>query len=108
MRKKKVVLEKVDGLGPIDIKKLDVAIRKVWSWSYARRLVVARCLIKDGFSKCEICKKKCPKVFVDHIDPVGKFDVKTFIERMFLPSTKMQGACKKCHDKKTKEERSKK
>lgn len=96
--------EKVDGLGPKDIARIRTALRQVWSWSYPRRLVVKRCLISDGFSKCEKCKQTCPKIYVDHIQNVGEVDA-GYIERMWVPSTKLQGLCKRCHDAKTKWER---
>lgn len=94
----------VDGFGPKDAKRVRTACRRAWSWSYARRLVIERTTGKDGFSYCEQCKKKCPKIFVDHIDRVGEVD-SGFLERLFVPSTKMQGLCKKCHNEKTKEEK---
>ena len=102
---KKVKQIKVDGFGPDDKRKIRAALRKVWSWSYPRRLVEKRCLIDGGFSRCEKCKKKCPKVYVDHIQNVGEVDA-GFISRLFVASHKMQGLCKKCHDAKTKLERS--
>jgi hypothetical protein len=103
MAKKK--LEKVDGLGPADEKRLRTAIRQVWSWNHARRLCIARATDKKGFGHCEKCKAKVPKLFADHIKPVGTFDARTFIEKMFLPSKKLQALCKRCHDSKTREER---
>lgn len=102
--KKKKAFEIFDGLNDKDRKNIRAALRQVWSWSYSRRLVVKRCLIDGGFSKCEQCKKKCPKIFVDHIARVGDID-SGVIERMFVPSNKLRGLCKKCHDAKTKEER---
>lgn len=102
MKKKK--LEKFDGLNPDDFRKIKIALRKVWSWSYSRKLVEKRCLLKNGFSKCEKCRKVCAKVFVDHIKNIGAPDVH-LISKMFVPSNQMQGLCKKCHDAKTKEER---
>ena len=65
----------------------------------------------DGFPRCE--SKQCanrgkpvPKVFVDHIEPVGKVGGPRYIQRMFIPSVGLQCLCKKCHDAKTKEEKS--
>ncbi len=101
---KKEKPQKVDGLGPEEIKRVRSAIRQVWSWSHAKRLVVQRCTDKDGYPRCEKCKKRCPKIFVDHIEKVGDVD-EGFLKRLFVPSTKMQGLCKKCHDAKTKWER---
>lgn len=100
--KKQVV--KIDGLSPGDIAKLRTAIRKVWSWSYPRRLCVQRATDKEGYGRCELCKKRCPKVYADHITPCGDVDA-GFIKRVFCPSSKLQALCKKCHDKKTYAER---
>lgn len=104
--KKAAKTPRIDGLDPIDAEKLRKAIRQVWSWSLAPRLVRARSLGPDGFPRCE--NKKCesrgrpvPKSFVDHVKPIGVFDA-GFIERCFRPSRELQALCKKCHDKKTK------
>lgn len=98
---KKIRVAKTDGMGPEDIKKIMVALRKVWSWSFSRRLVVQRCIGRGGFSYCEKCKKRSPKIFVDHTKPVGAFD-NEYAHRLFVPSTKMKGLCKECHKEKTK------
>lgn len=103
---KKKQSEKVDGLGPKDIARLRSACRKVWYWSYPRKLVVERCIGKDGFSRCEKCNKRTPKIHVDHIVPVGALEG-GFFTRLFCPSTELQGLCKSCHQKKTNEERKK-
>lgn len=96
--------QKVDGLSPDDIKKIRSAIRQVWSWSTPKRLCLVRTQHADGFSRCELCKEKTPKVFVDHIVPVGDVDA-GFIERLFCSSLGLQGLCKACHEAKTREER---
>lgn len=101
---KKCKIEKIDGLSPEDIRKIRAAIRQVWQWSYPRRLCLARCLGGDGFPRCEKCRKKVPKVYPDHITPVGDVDA-GFILRLFCSSKHLQGLCKKCHDAKTREER---
>lgn len=104
---KKLVKKKVqitDGLGPHEIKRIRAAIRQVWHRSFARALVVKRCLGRGGFSYCEQCKKRAPKIFIDHIQTVGEVD-SGFIERLFCPSGALQGLCKTCHDHKTKMER---
>ena len=90
----------VDGISPKDIAAIQKALRQVWSWSHPRKLCLARALNSDGFSVCEKCKKIAPKVFADHITPVGIFDA-GYIERLFCPSFKLQALCKKCHDAKT-------
>lgn len=102
MARKKI--EKVDGLGPHEIKKIRSAIRLVWHRSFARSLVVKRCVGKDGFARCEQCKKKTPHLKIDHIKNVGDVDG-GFIERLFCPSWELQGLCHECHKIKTKMER---
>lgn len=101
---KRAKLEKTDGLGPLEVKKIRTAIRLVWHRSHARALVVKRCTGKDGFLYCEKCDKKTPQLKVDHIKTVGEVDG-GFIARLFCPSKGLQGLCKKCHDLKTKAER---
>lgn len=103
-RKSKVKEKPIDGLGPKDIKRIRAAVRQVWHWSYSKKLVIRRSTAPDGFSYCEACNKKCPKVYVDHKSKVGDVDA-GFIKRMFIPSRFLQALCKKCHDKKTKAER---
>lgn len=103
---KKTKHEKVDGLGPKDVERIRKAVRQVWSWSHARKLCVQRCTDAEGFAHCENhkCKKKVPKIYPDHITAVGAVDA-GFLERMFTPSKNLQGLCKKCHDRKTRQER---
>lgn len=101
---KKEKAKPIDGLSPKDVARIRTALRKVWSWSYPRRLVVLRCTGLDGFAYCEKCKKRAPKIFVDHIQNVGELDG-GFIARLFVPSNRMQGLCKKCHAPKTQKER---
>lgn len=103
-KKKKPKLEKVDGLGPIDIKKIRNAVRQVWHRSHTRKLCVNRCIGKGGYFFCELCKKRTPVLKVDHIQKVGEVD-SGFIKRMFTPSKNLQGLCSKCHKTKTRQER---
>lgn len=103
-KRKKKTFEKVDGLGPKDLKNIRSAIRQIWHRSHVRNLVVKRCIGAGGFSFCEKCKRRSPKVFIDHIVRVGEVDA-GFIGRMFTPSKNLQGLCKPCHDLKTKAER---
>lgn len=103
----KINEKKIDGLSPKDVEKIRRAIRQVWSWSHPRKLCIKRATGKDGFPRCEGCKKKVPKVYPDHIAPVGDVD-EGFIARLFCASTKLQALCKKCHDRKTREERKEK
>lgn len=104
---KKKKISKCDGLGPYEKTKIRNAVRQVWHRSHARKLVVIRCTGKDGFAWCEQCKKRTPALKIDHIVNVGAVDA-GFIRRMFVPSKKLQGLCKKCHDLKTKLERKQK
>lgn len=101
---KKEKPKKVDGFGPDEVRKIRAAIRKVWSWSHAKKLVISRCTDKEGYPRCEKCRKRCPKIFVDHIVKVGDVD-EGFLKRLFVPSNQMQGLCKPCHSLKTKLER---
>lgn len=99
----------IDGLSPNDLKRVRQAVRQVWSWSVPWRIAKKRATSPDGFVFCE--NKKCPykgkpvpKVFVDHIDPVGEVTGPRYIKRLFIPSRFLQCLCKKCHDVKTKAE----
>ena len=103
-KKLKKKLVGTDGLGPLEVKKIRTALRLVWHRSYARKLVVLRCTGKDGYSYCELCTERTPKLKVDHIKPVGQVD-SGFVKRLFCPSIQLMGMCKECHDAKTKQER---
>lgn len=107
---KKAKVEKVDGLGPEDLKKIHRALGQVRSWSYPVRLAKKRALHEDGFYRCE--NKKCenrgkpvPHVQVDHINPIGEIGGPEYIQRMFVSSSELQCLCKLCHREKTKAER---
>lgn len=100
---------KTDGLGVREIAQIRSAIRQVWQRCHARALVIKRCTNGEGFARCEskACFKRGhvhPKIYVDHVERVGDLDG-GFIDRLFVPSSGLQGLCKKCHDEKTKEER---
>jgi len=103
-KKAKIKPPKIDGLSAHDIKKIRAAVRQVWHRSHVRKLCVNRCIGKGGFSFCEACGKRAPKVHIDHKLNVGAVDA-GFIERMFTPSKNLQGLCKVCHNQKTKAER---
>ncbi len=93
------------GLTPEVIQRLRTAIRQVWSWtSHPRRLCLKRALVEDGFSKCEGCQKIVPKVYADHVIPVGKLDAGYF-DRLFVASKDLQALCAKCHNAKTRQEK---
>lgn len=101
----KAKLTPTDGLGPLEVKKIRTALRLVWHRSHARRLVVKRCTDSEGFSFCERCLVRTPALKVDHITACGDVDG-GYLSRLFCPSAKLSGLCKKCHDDKTREERS--
>jgi len=103
---KKQKPEKMDGgLGPKEIQKVRAANRLVWQRnSYARKLCIKRATHEDGFPRCEACKAKVPKIFVDHIETVGDLDA-GFLSRLWCASSGLQALCGKCHGKKTSEER---
>jgi 2-oxoglutarate dehydrogenase complex dehydrogenase (E1) component-like enzyme len=96
---------KFDGLNEADKRNIRRVLRQAWSWSYSRRLVVKRCTLPNGFSRCEKCKKRVARVTVDHIARCGEVDQGNFIKRLFVASNKMQGLCDDCHKTKTREER---
>jgi len=86
------------GLGPAEIAKIRQVNRQLWQRSsLARKIVVKRCLLSDGFSKCETCGEVCPKVAVDHTIKVGDVDG-GFLDRLWVSSNEMTGLCKRCHD----------
>lgn len=98
--------EPTDGFGPRERAKVRSAVRLVWHRCHARRLAQKRAIGPDGFLVCESCQKKSPKLAVDHIHPVGEVD-EGFLERMFVPSRKLQNLCPPCHRKKTNAQRKK-
>lgn len=97
--------ERVDGFGPTERKRIDSAIRRVWYQSRARATAVKRCTDKSGFTRCQKCKARTPKLKIDHITPAGPVDSDGFIVRLFCPSTGLQGLCPDCHQLKTNRER---
>jgi hypothetical protein len=105
MHKKKPKAPPNDGgLNAKQILQLRSAIRKVWSWSHARKLCIKRATLPNGFAECEGCLETTAKVFADHINPCGDIDG-GYIDRVFVPSDKLQALCKKCHGAKTRQER---
>ena len=104
-KKRKEKKTDTDGLGPKELRRIRTALRQVWSWSLAHRLVRKRCqILGTDFARCEKCKQRAAKVYVDHINRLGAVD-KGFIERLFVPSAKLQGLCRACHGAKTRLER---
>lgn len=104
-KRRKKELPRDGGLSKKQIQQLRSAIREIWMWSYARKLVIKRCETKDGFSRCEGCKRKVAKVFVDHIEACGDVEDGGYLERTFRASRFLQGLCSECHKLKTKKER---
>lgn len=94
----------VDGMSRKAIDQLRKATRQVWSWSTPKKLCLKRATDKKGFGRCELCKKKVPKLYADHIIPVGAID-EGYFKRLFCPSNELQALCAKCHTKKTNQER---
>ena len=81
------------------------ALRRVWLWSPERRAILSGAKSGSDGYVCESCGE-IGNVQVDHIDPVGKFlDWNTFIERLFVPSYRLQALCKRCHLIKTNKEK---
>jgi len=103
-RAKKVKPEKIDGLSPEDIAKIRTAIRKVWMWSYPRKLVKQRCINERKLFQCEQCHNETRVLHVHHLEQVGDVDA-GFIERLYCSSDKLKGLCEKCHGKETRKER---
>jgi hypothetical protein len=87
---KRQKLKPTDGFGPKEMKRVRQTVRQVWHQCHARKLVVNRCTDEKGWQWCERCKKKTPKITVDHIEPVGEVD-SGFLKRMFVPSRKIDG-----------------
>ena len=75
-------LQKTDGMGPLEIKKIRSALRLVWHRSYARALAIKRCIGEDGFSYCENCFKRAPAIKIDHVVQVGDLNA-GFLKRLF-------------------------
>lgn len=105
VKKKSRKLQPTDGLGPKEIKNIRNALRLVWQRSHAWKLVKRRSTGTDGFYYCEKCHKRTPQLKVDHLNACGNVNG-GYIKRLMVPSNKLQGLCKKCHDAKTKIERS--
>jgi 5-methylcytosine-specific restriction endonuclease McrA len=93
-----------DGLGPRERKKIDQAIRQTWYRCKARQLCVKRNTDSEGYTVCQSCRLRTPKLKIDHIIPCGPVDSDGFIKRLFCSSSGLQGLCHECHKKKTKQE----
>lgn len=86
---------------------------KVWMWWPPRNEVKKRCKVreKSGWFACELCHKECERLDVDHIMPVvpvyGFTTWDHYIASRFVTADKLQGICRDCHKKKTKDENAK-
>lgn len=96
-----------DGLGPYEVAKIRSAVRQVWHRSLSRKNAVKRCTGEDGFTYCEVCKVRTPKIKIDHTIAVGDVNA-GYIKRMFVNSKGLVGMCNECHKFKTKQERAEK
>jgi len=94
----------IDGLGSVELMKLRNAMRQVWQRSKQWKLVKARCKDSEGYDVCEGCDTRVPKIFVDHIVPIGDMLDPGFIERLMVPSSELKGLCNECHKPKTKKD----
>ncbi len=101
-KKAKKKVEKIDGLNPKEIVRIRGNLRDVWRNTYSRNLVVKRAVGKDGFSYCESCLKRSPKVQIDHHVPCGDVLSLGYIQRLFVPSAQLWALCHDCHKIKTK------
>jgi 5-methylcytosine-specific restriction endonuclease McrA len=83
---------------------------KVWMWWPERLAVKKRCKVegKTGWYRCELCRGEVERLDVDHIIPVVPVSGFTtwdhYIASRFVTADKLQGICRECHAKKTKEE----
>lgn len=103
-KEKKVEPPPVDGLGPKERKRLSDVIRQVWQRCYARRQCAKRCALPGDYHRCEKCGATVPKIHIDHIEPAGSIYDADFLDRLFCPSSRLQGLCKACHKIKTGDE----
>lgn len=96
--------------------KIRSALRQVWRWSHARKECLKRSKIAGASAwLCETCGKPSRDVDVDHVNPVGSTpgargsEGKTwdeFMRKLFCTAEELQVLCKKCHEKRTSEQRS--
>lgn len=77
-------------------------LREVWHLrSWQKKMALARATDAEGFTVCEECHKRAPKVHVDHIIRAGTPDA-GFLERLFVhPDHGLKVLCVPCHRDKT-------
>lgn len=76
-------------------------LRELWHQrSWQKRAALSRATDVDGFLVCELCKRRAPKVNVDHIVKCGEPDAE-FLARLFIDPVELQVLCLKCHGDKT-------
>lgn len=108
---------------PKDRNAIKGALRRAYSRSDIRKMVIDRTIVKHSdpsrprvkrWSKCEKCGELTPTYLIDadHITPVipihSHFDempLDESVERLWCELSNMQGICESCHDQKTAEER---
>lgn len=90
---------------------LMAGLGRSWMAWPPRNEVKRRCKhpTKSGWYVCEICKSEREKIDIDHIKPVvnvneGFTTWDDYIYSKFVGADSLQGICKDCHKKKTKEE----
>jgi len=96
------------------------ALRQAWMRWPPNQQTKKNARIKRGTYLCQGWKRKPHQVtssvliegkrknniFTDHIEPIGKHtDWNITITRMFCEEDNLQLLCRKCHDRKTKEEK---
>lgn len=76
------------------------AMRKVWRWSPARAQVK-----RDAKGVCAKCGDKPERLEIDHKEGVAYESWNAYMSTLFCEADKLWALCKKCHKKKSAEER---
>lgn len=76
-------------------------LRELWHQrSWQKKAALARATDAEGFTVCEECKRRAPKVHVDHIEKCGEPDA-SFLARLFIEPAQLKVLCLACHGAKT-------
>lgn len=76
-------------------------LRELWHQrSWQKKAALARATDAEGFTVCEQCKRRAPKVHVDHIVKCAEPDAE-FLARLFIEPAHLQVLCLRCHGDKT-------
>lgn len=76
-------------------------LRELWHQrSWQKKVALARATDAEGFQVCESCKRRAPKVQVDHIVKCGEPDAE-FLQRLFIDPALLRVLCIPCHGDKT-------